>query len=297
MKRTTIKRILKYLEITNNVAPDFIISGVAPLNTATETDLSFCRFIGKKGLQMIRDSDAGLIFCHSSIEKWLDNDYIYIFTENPRLSFCKVYNDLLKGGKVTGVGDYNIHSSVEIGENVKIGDRTRIDANVVIYDNVTIGENCIIKAGAIIGGEGFGFEKDSDGLWIPFPQIGSVVIGDNVQIGSATCIDRGALGNTIIEDGVKIDNLCHIAHNVRIGKNTLVIALSEISGSVKIGEGSYIAPCVSTMDNIEIGKKCFIGIGSNVLQDIPDKMMVYGNPAKLKKFLDYDGQWQWMEEE
>lgn len=175
--------------------------------------------------------------------------------------------------------DVSIAPFVQIGK-ARIGKGTVISANVRIYDDVVIGDYCFIKEGAVIGGQGYGYEIDNEGNRFRFPQIGGVIIGNHVDIGGNTCIDRGALSDTIIEDYAKIDNLCHVAHNVHIGKNAMVIACSEVSGSCKIGENAWIGPNTSVRDWRNIGSNSTIGIGSNVVKDVPSNEVWAGNPAK-----------------
>ena len=144
-----------------------------------------------------------------------------------------------------------------IGKNVTIGKSSIIYPNVTIYDDSIIGDNVIIQAGAVIGSDGFGLIKDSD-LWIKVPHIGNVIIGDNVEIGANTTIDKGTIDSTIISDNVKIDNLVHVAHNVKIGKNTAIAACVGIAGSTSIGEnctiggGSGLNGHIHVTDNVHI---------------------------------------------
>lgn len=225
-----------------------------------------------------------LIIDYELMEKIEAKHYAFsiLLSKNPRLSFMKILKQFFYDrGKKT------IHPSAQIGENVKIGAGTTIHANVVIYDGVKIGKNCKLKAGSVIGGHGFGYEQNEYDEWINFPHIGTVIIGDDVHIGSNTSIDRGTLDNTIISDGVKIDNNVHIAHNVRIGKNTLIIANSMIAGSVRIGDNCWIAPMVAINDNLTIGDNVLVGTGSLVIRNIPKNMKAYGSPAEhFAKILD-----------
>ena len=136
----------------------------------------------------------------------------------------------------------------------------------------------IIDSGAVIGAAGFGFVRDQSGVPHQFPQLGKVIIEDNVEIGANTCVDRGALDDTIIHKGVKIDNLVQIAHNVEIGEYTYVIANTVISGSVKIGKKCWIAPSQIT-NKVTIGNYVTVGFGSVVINSIPDNTVVMGDPA------------------
>jgi UDP-2-acetamido-3-amino-2,3-dideoxy-glucuronate N-acetyltransferase len=145
---------------------------------------------------------------------------------------------------------------------------------------IEIGKNCIICETAKLGNDGFGFEPDENGKMVFFPHFKGVKIGDDVRIGSYVCIDRGNLKDTIIGDGVKIDNLVHVAHNVEIGKNTLVVAGSVICGSVKIGESCFIGANSTIRQHLKIGNNVTIGMGSVVTKDIPDGETWAGNPAR-----------------
>jgi len=164
-------------------------------------------------------------------------------------------------------------SNTTIGNGVTIGPNTCI-ANAQIADGVSIGANCTI------GLAGFGYRKVDDGRYIRFPHIGSVIIESGVEIGSNTCIDRGALGNTVIKRGAKIDNLVHIAHNAVIGEDALVIAHAMIGGSATIGDRVWIAPTVSVMNQIEIGADAVVGLGAVVVKSVASGTTVVGNPAK-----------------
>lgn len=167
-----------------------------------------------------------------------------------------------------------IESNVVIGKGVIIGANTVIKANTIIYSNVKIGSNCTI------GGVGFGYEKNDNGDYEVIPHVGNVVLKDNVEIGSNTCIDRAVIGSTLIHNNVKIDNLVHIAHGVEIGENSLVIAHAMIAGSVKIGNNSWIAPASSIRQKLTIGNDVTVGMGSVVVKNVLDNDIVAGVPAK-----------------
>jgi len=157
-----------------------------------------------------------------------------------------------------------LHSGARIGRNVKIGDNTVVHANCVIYDNVEIGRNCVIHAGTVIGADGFGFVRGDD-RYVKFPQIGTVVIEDNVEIGANSCIDRGALGETRIGDGTKIDNLVQVAHNVSIGKRVVIAAQTGISGSTVIEDDCVIGGQVGMGDHARVQSGAVIGSQAGVL--------------------------------
>lgn len=218
----------------------------------------------------------------------------YISCDKPKLGFIKVVNHFFPGiaeiywpsqeqqvykesvihASVRLCPGVIIGSNVSIGQNVIIGPNTVI-ANTIIQSNVVIGANCSI------GLSGFGYEKDTTGSYLRFPHIGGVEIGDCVEIGSNTCIDRGSIGNTIISAGVKIDNHVHIAHNVRIGTNSLIIANSMIGGSTVIGSNVWVAPSVSIMNQVSIGDSALLGMGAVVLKTVQPSTIMVGNPARL----------------
>lgn len=211
-----------------------------------------------------------------------------IISVNPRLDFAIALSFLEdKSGFIWSTDEPSIHptskigSNVVIGKGVKIGAHSKVLNNVVIGNEVIIGERCIIKSSAVIGEEGFGFERAANGHAIRLPHIGSVVIGDDVEIGSLTTICRGTLNNTTICNGVKIDDHVHIAHNVIVGKNSFVIACAEISGGVTIGANSWIAPCAAVKNQVSIGDNAVIGIGAVVLKNVENGQVIVGNPGKL----------------
>jgi UDP-3-O-[3-hydroxymyristoyl] glucosamine N-acyltransferase len=190
------------------------------------------------------------------------------------------------------LGSSHIHSTAIIAEDVTIGPFSVLGAGVVIGNGCRIGANCHIEnavigaytklsSGVVIGGSGFGFEEDPlTGTTLEFPHVGGVVIGDGVTIGSNTCIDRGSIGDTVIESYVKIDNLVHIAHNVKVRSGSKIVALSMIGGSVEIGKNSWISPGVAIRDWQNVGEGALVGLGAVVVKDVEQGDVVIGNPAK-----------------
>lgn len=168
-----------------------------------------------------------------------------------------------------------------IGNGVQIGAHTIIGNHVTIGPGVHIGERCVIKSGAVIGEDGFGFERDESGLPIRLVHLGSVVIGHDVEVGSVTTVCRGTLGNTVLEDYVKVDDHVHIAHNVILRRAAMVIACAEISGGVEVGEGAWVGPNASVIQQRKLGRDSLIGIAANVLEDVSDGTVVVGNPARI----------------
>lgn len=186
------------------------------------------------------------------------------------------------GQNATIGDDSEILAGAYIGKDVKIGKSCRIYPYAVIYDGVVLGDNVIIHSGAIIGADGFGY-KYRNNQHIKVPQVGNVVIADNVEIGANTCVDRGALGSTLIGHGSKIDNLVQIGHNNRIGKNVIICGHSGVSGSCTIEDGAILAGSAGIADHVTIGRGAVIMARSGVASDIPAGMQAFGSPAKDKK--------------
>jgi UDP-3-O-[3-hydroxymyristoyl] glucosamine N-acyltransferase len=172
-----------------------------------------------------------------------------------------------------------IGANVYIGSGCKIGAGCRIFPNVTILDRVTIGQNVTIYAGTVIGADGFGYEQNAAGGFEKFPHIGGVRIEDDVEIGANTCIDRGALDDTIIRRGARVDNLVHVAHNVEIGEDAMVIALTMLGGSVKIGARAWIAPSATIINQKSIGADATVGLAAVVTKDVAPGQVVMGSPA------------------
>ena len=183
-----------------------------------------------------------------------------------------------KGAKI---GDkVKIFPNTYIGEGVTIGENTVIYAGVKIYDNCHIGANCVIHSGAVIGSDGFGFAPRPDGSYDKIPQIGNVIIEDQVEIGANTTIDRATLGATIIRKGVKLDNLVQVAHNAEIGENTVIAAQTGVSGSTKIGKNCMIGGQVGFVGHIHIAAGTKINAQSGIARTVKaPKTILMGTPA------------------
>jgi len=178
------------------------------------------------------------------------------------------------------VGDNTkIHPNAYLGNNVKVGDNSVIHPGVKIYHDCLIGNNVIIHAGTVIGSDGFGFAPQADGSFKKVPQIGNVIVEDNVEIGANATIDRATIGSTMIRSGAKLDNLIQIAHNVEIGNSTVVAAQSGISGSTKVGKGVMIGGQVGIVGHINIGDGAKINAQSGVSKSVEAGKAVTGSPA------------------
>ncbi len=267
----------------------------APIDNATDDSITFC---SKKTLLeaqiMIEKTRAKVIICSSEFafdESKLKNK-ILIQVPNPRMAFIRIMQRYFEDNVQYGTSptatidpEAKVHPDTYIGPNTfigkcEIGRGTIIHGNVSIYSKVVIGERVSINSGTVIGADGFGYERDESGALVKFPNVGGVVIEDDVDIGSNTSIDRGTLSNTRIGKGTKIDNLCHIAHNVVIGRHCSIIAESMIGGSVIIGDYAWIAPSACIRDGLKIGRNSTVGLGAVVTKDVPDNAVVMGVPAK-----------------
>ena len=188
-------------------------------------------------------------------------------------SFCYVGKNVKIGNNV------KIYPNTFIGDNVIIGDNCVFFAGVRIYSETEIGTNCTIHSGTIIGSDGFGFAPTEDGSYSKVPQIGNVIIEDNVDIGSCTTIDRATLGSTIIRKGVKLDNQIQIAHNVEIGENTVIAAQTGIAGSTKIGKNCMIGGQVGFAGHLIIGDNVRIQAQSGIGKNVKDGDTLQGSPS------------------
>ena len=172
-----------------------------------------------------------------------------------------------------------IYPNVYLGDNVKIGSNTVLHPGVSIYFGCKVGENCIIHAGTVVGSDGFGFAPDSERVFKKIPQIGNVIIENNVEIGSNCAIDRATMGSTFIREGVKIDNLCQIAHNVDIGENSALAALVAVAGSAKIGKRVMIGGQAAINGHLSIADDTKIVGQSGVVKTIKEAVTLMGTPA------------------
>ena len=183
-----------------------------------------------------------------------------------------------EAGDVVGNGA-QIYPHCYVGDNVKVGEGTTLYPRVTIYEGCAVGSRCIIHAGAVIGADGFGFAPNAAGGFDKIPQLGNVIIEDDVEIGANTCIDRAKTDSTIIRRGVKLDNLIQIGHNVQIGENTVSSAQTGIAGTSKVGKNCFLAGQVGIADHITVGNFVKIGSQSGIDRDVPDGEVRFGSPA------------------
>lgn len=194
----------------------------------------------------------------------------------------KVYiGDFTYVGRRAVVGDYTkIYENVYIGDDVKIGSHCIIYPGVKIYPGMVIGNNVILHANTVIGSDGFGFAPLEDGTWKKIEHTGNVIIEDDVELGANVCVDKSQMGSTVIRKGTKIDNLCQIAHNVEIGRNTVMASMTGIAGSTKIGEHCIIAGQVGIAGHITIADNTTLGAQTGVMSSVKESgQTLMGSPA------------------
>ncbi len=290
---------------------DVLIEKIASLEHATGSQLSFLS--NTKYAEFLAKTRAGAVIVNAEALAHAPN--FALLVKDPYLGFAKAAQlfapepQVLRGihpsacvaasakiAKTAAIGpQVVIGEDVEIGEDVKIlattviaerskiGARSLIYPQVSIYAEVTIGEDCIIHSGAVIGSDGFGLAREAD-QWLKIPQLGRVNIGNRVEIGANSTIDRGALGDTELHDGVKIDNLVQIAHNVIVGENTAIAAHVGISGSVKIGKNCILAGKVGVAGHLELADGVILTGDSNASKSIVNPgVYSSGIPAKPQK--------------
>ena len=236
---------------------------------------------------LIRVADAYTAFATllSTYQKMMQQQMVGI-QEPSYISKSALYGENVFIGAFAYIGENvklgngtKIYPNVYLGNNVKVGDNSIIHPGVKIYHDCEVGSNVIIHAGTVIGSDGFGFAPQADGSFQKVPQIGNVVVEDNVEIGANTTIDRATIGSTIIRTGAKLDNLIQIAHNVEVGNSTVVAAQAGISGSTKVGKGVMIGGQVGIVGHINIGDGAKINAQSGVSKSVEPGKAVTGSPA------------------
>ena len=277
-KRTFASDLARCLELEWR-GEDVAISDIRPLAAATDACLCFSNLAVQRSL--------GFACAVIAPEGECGEGSCLLVSNSPRLDFARALNLLAaEPGFVGYFAEAQIAPSASIGRHVVFGNGVVVGANTVIHhhvvigDGVKIGDRCVIKSGTVIGEDGFGFERDSEGRPIRLMHLGSVEIGDDVELGSLNTVCRGTLGNTIIQDDVKTDDHVHIAHNCIVRRGTLLTACVELSGGVDVGEFVWVGPNSSVINAAKIGEHAFVGIASNVTKSVERCTRVAGNPAK-----------------
>jgi UDP-3-O-[3-hydroxymyristoyl] glucosamine N-acyltransferase len=271
--------------------PHRLITGANALQNALPSDLSFVA--NRKAIQAASSSNAGCLLVQESFTG--AGPWALVRVPEPRTAFARALSALYPATKPvpfihpTAViaetaelgSNCFIGSGCVIGDQVHIGDNTTLYANVTIYDNVRIGSRVILHAGCVVGADGFGFNLVGE-HYEKFPQVGTVEIGDDVEIGANCCIDRAALGVTRIGQGTKFDNLVHVAHNCSIGKHVVVAAQTGFSGSAVVGDYAVVGGQVGIGENAKIESRAIVGGKAGILtsQTVHAGEPVWGIPAR-----------------
>lgn len=303
----TLTEIAKLVEGNLEGDGSVKICDIAKIEEAGSGEITFIS--NPKYAKFIETTNASAVLVGNDFP---DTDKTIIRTENPYVSFLKILhafhpptNRIPAGihntaviedsvslgsephiGALVYVGDkarlgknVTLYPGVVIGTNVEIGDNALIYANVAIRENVKIGKNVIIHSGTVVGSDGFGFAREGQ-EYHKIPQVGTVVIEDNVEIGANCSIDRATMGKTVIRWGAKLDNLIQIAHNVEVGENTVIAAQTGISGSTKVGKNNIVGGQVGFVGHISTGENVTIGAQSGVSKSLQPNTIHFGCPAR-----------------
>lgn len=306
MKQLTVKEIANFLNAEISGNPDQLISGFNGILEAQEGDITFLANVKyKKQLPLCK---ASAVVVGEDVE--VDGVNL-VKVNNPRLAFARLVSLLVPKKKENGqispqafisdsasIGqNVTIYPNAYVGENSKIADNSTLYPGVFIGDNVSIGENCllyanvsvhhevklgsnvVVNSGTVIGSEGFGFERDGE-KHFKIPQVGNVIIEDDVEIGALCAIDRGSVKPTIIGKGTKLDNLVHVAHNCHFGENNLILAQAGIAGTVTTGKSVYIAGQAGCLDHINITDYVQLGGKGVFTSNVEEPGVYFGYPAK-----------------
>ncbi len=302
----TLRKLASIIQGEVIGAPEKIVRGVSDIKEGVPDTVTF--LFNPKHQELINQTSASAIIVSDAV---LLNDKNGIVVDNPRLAMIKVLklfeSPIIKEkgihttaiihksvniGKNVSIGALSvigqnveiadgtiIHNNVSIGDNVVIGTNVEIYQQVAIYSDINIGNNVIIDMGTVIGSSGYGYETEND-IHNKIPQIGSVVLEDDVEIGANCTIDRGTISNTVIGKGTKLDNLVHLAHNVKIGKGCLLMALVGIAGSTTIGNYCVFAGQVGVTNGVKIGDRAIFVAKTGVTKSLSGGKIYAGMPAR-----------------
>jgi UDP-3-O-[3-hydroxymyristoyl] glucosamine N-acyltransferase len=268
------------------------VTAPTSLGAAGPGAVTFCT---ARHAQDLRDSDAAVVIVDAEVADGLAGARpVLVRSANARLDFIRVVAALF-APPPPGAG---VHPAAHVDPAARLGPRVSIGAGCTVAGEVQLGEDVVlhpgvhvargtrvgprvvVHSGTVIGADGYGFERDEAGTLVRFPHVGGVVIEHDAEIGANVCIDRGALDDTWIGPRARVDNLVHVAHNVRIGADAAVIALAMLGGSVVIGERAWIAPGAVLRDGIAIGDGAMVGLGAVVTGNVAAGETVLGNPAR-----------------
>jgi UDP-3-O-[3-hydroxymyristoyl] glucosamine N-acyltransferase len=274
--------------------PSIAVTGIATIADAGAGQLCFVGDAQKYAADLARALAAGaVVLAPEGVESEASSPGAVISVANPRAAFAHVvalfFAPRVEAGiaataivhptaqvaATASVGEFSV-----IGPEVIIGDGAEVRHHVVLGSRVRVGARTLIKSHAVIGEEGFGIEKNDNGDNVRLPHLGSVVIGDDAEVGNFTTVCSGTISPTVVGDHTKIDDHVHIAHNVSIGRNVIITACAEVSGSVTIQDDVWIGPNASVIQGLTLGARSLVGMGSVVVKSIPADEVHFGSPAR-----------------
>jgi UDP-3-O-[3-hydroxymyristoyl] glucosamine N-acyltransferase len=273
------------------------VSFINDTKKAKEGEITF--FNDKKYLKDLKKTKASFVLVKDADKEFLPNSAKAIVVDDPYLAFALLSlefapkkvpesKNVIIGKNCSIAKDVVFHSNIVVGDGVTIKDRTVIYPNVTIYDNTVIGKDCILHSGCVIGSDGFGYAYTKNKEPIKIYHFGRVVLGDGVEVGANSTIDRGVFGDTFLDDGVKVDNLVQIGHNCKIGKNSIIVSQSGLAGSTIVGKNVIFGAQSGTSGHLEVGSGIMFAARSGVTKDIKQSGIYAGFPAKPHK--------QWLKE-
>jgi UDP-3-O-[3-hydroxymyristoyl] glucosamine N-acyltransferase len=289
----SVNEIIEFLGLTPGKA-DLMVEGIAPLGEVGTSQLTFVTDPIRSAVDLARAMAAGAIVLFPNDSQSPDIGHgMVIRVDNPRAAFAAVVQKFFAPVVVAGIASTAIiHVSAHvansasighftvIGADVIVGEGVEIRNHVVIGERVVIGDACLIKSHAVIGEEGFGIDRDASGNNVRLPHLGSVRLGSHVEVGNFTTVCSGTITPTVVGDYTKIDDHVHVAHNCRIGRNVVITACAELSGSITMEDDVWIGPNASLIQGISVGKNALIGIGAVVTKSVPANEVQFGNPAR-----------------
>lgn len=287
--------ILAFLSerVLDRWGPPCDVNGPTPLDPGARGHFSFASKSDDTTSALLARTRSSFLLIRQGLEDSAPPHAMIAVVANPRLEFARICKEFFlqqpRGGihptstideSATLGPDVTVEAGVVVGARVRVGARTHLGANCVIGDGCTLGEDVAVGPGTVIGYSGFGYERDLDGTLVWLPHFGAVTVGDRVEIGANTAIDRGTMTDTVIEDDVKIDNLVHIAHNCVVREGALVIASSVLCGGVTVGDGAWVSPNSVIKEHITVGARATVGLSATALRDVSEDSVVVGSPAR-----------------
>jgi UDP-3-O-[3-hydroxymyristoyl] glucosamine N-acyltransferase len=278
--------------LSAKIAEDRQLVGQASLSPGAPGCLTFASRRNEETASAVATTQCAVVLALPDYVELAGAATSVIAVDDPRLEFARCVQHFFVSPPTPGIHPSAvIHETAQlgagaavgpgavIGADCRIGERVQIGANVVLGERLVIGDDVVIGPGTVIGHVGFGYAREADGTPVLLPHTGTVRIGDRIEIGANTAIDRGTIDDTVIEADAKIDNLVHVAHNCHIGAGAFVIATAILCGGVKIGEQAWVAPNVAVREQLTVGANATVGLSATVVKDVPEGSVVTGSPA------------------